>query len=225
MAPRKARLTFFIGTNGTGKSTAQKQFLAVNKRNLVFPSSSIDTIWNEFEKIQPEKRVIEDPKALPGKVKQKVVYRIPNINAYTGTRIVDESSIQSEDDVIDLMKSAISVKHGFKKGGLFLDDFKNLIKTNGTLGYELRKLLSIMRHIEVDIFMATHGFREINYQFFQHDPVFYIFKSDSPPGDKVKKQYGSYNELMEVYDEVQEMAKTNPYACLRYPRQTNTYKK
>lgn len=116
------------------------------------------------------------------------------------------------------MKSCISLKHGFKKGGLFLDDYKNLVKTNGTLGYELRKLLSIMRHIEVDVFMATHGFREVNYQFFQHDPVFYIFKSDSPPGDKVKKQYNRYNELMEVYDHVQQMAEKDPYYCAKFPK-------
>lgn len=218
MAERKARLTFFIGTNGTGKSTAQKQFLAVNKRNLVFPSSSIDTIWDEFEKIVPEKRIIEDPKALPGKPKPKVVYRIPRINGYIGTRVVDETGIPDENDVIELMKSAINVKHGFKKGGLFLDDYKNLIKTNGTLGYELRKLLSIMRHIEVDIFLATHGFREVNYQFFQHDPTFYVFKSDSPPGDKVKKQYNRFDELMEVYDHVQGMAETDPYYCAKFPQ-------
>jgi len=218
MGKRRAQLTFFIGTNGVGKSTAQKAFLAANARNLVWPASAMDRGWSEFEKIKPVKMVVEDPNSLPGKKKEKVVYRLKGINAYKGTRVVDTSEMMDENLVIDCFKNSLSAINGFKKGGLFIDDFKGLIKTQGTLPYEIRKLMNDMRHIEVDIFMATHGFREINFQFFQHNPTFYIFKSHSPPGKKVQDQYKDYPALMEAFNRVQDRSKKDHYYCEKFPK-------
>jgi hypothetical protein len=217
MSNRRARLSFFIGTNGVGKSTAQKAFLAANARNLVWPASAMDKGWADFQKIVPSKMVVDDPKSLPGKKKQKVVYRLQGINGFTGTRIVDTSQMQDENQVIDCFKNSLSAINGFRKGGLFIDDFKGIIKTQGTLPFEIRKLMNDMRHIELDVFMATHGFREINFQFFQHNPTFYIFKSDSPPGKKVKDQYNQYEGLMQVFNRVQERTKKDHYYCEKFP--------
>ena len=218
MSTRMAKLIFFIGTNGTGKSTAQKAFLKANERNLIWPASHFDIAWQKYPKIKPVKMVFKDPKALPGKDKFKVLYQLKDLNKFKGTRVVDKSMLTDESLAIDCFKDSLSVYNGFKKGGLFIDDFKNLIKSGGTLPFEIRGLMSNMRHIEVDVFMATHGFREINYQFYQHNPTFYIFKSDSPPGKKVESQYEQYPELIKVFNRVQERAKTNIHYCEKFPQ-------
>ena len=218
MAERRAQLTFFIGLNGTGKSTAQKQFLGSNERNLIWPASIYDKAWSAYPKIKPQKMIIDHPKSIPGQDRKVAVYRIKDINKFKGTRVVDTSDINDGELVIECFKSTLNEKTGFRKGGLFIDDYKNLIKSHGILPYEVRKLMSNMRHIEVDVFMATHGMREVNFQFYQHNPVFYIFRSDSPPGEKVKKQYARYDELMEVYERVMQKSETNIHYCERFPK-------
>lgn len=207
-----------IGENGTGKTTAMIKFLKANERNLVFPSSALDLAWAKFPRIKPMRVVVEDRNARPGQERKKWAYRIRGINNFTGTRVVDLSEIKSDDELIDLFYSVIDEHTGFLKGGLFIDDFKNYVKSAGILPYVIKKLCTGYRHRELDLFFATHSFNEVNGQFFGHNPVFYIFKTDRPPNRTAMERYSQADELLEVYNRVQERAKDNIYYAERFPK-------
>jgi hypothetical protein len=215
--PRKARLTFLIGTNGTGKTEAMKKFLPANARNLVFPANNLDRAWHGYPLINPERRVIEDPYSLPGKIKNKTVYRLPNLNTLKGTHVVNTVDLD-EDQIIEMFAVTTHPINGFRKGGLYIDDYKGMLKSHGVLPSHFKRLMNNMRHMELDVFMATHGMNEVNFQFYMHNPTFYIFRSDSPPGKKVQMQYNRYAELMEVFNRVQREAKNNQYYVEKFPK-------
>lgn len=214
---RRAGLRFFCGENGTGKTTQMMKFLPLNARNLVFPASAYDKAWKDFPKIKPVRVVVEDKKTRPGYEKKKYVYRIPNINQFTGTRVIDMSDCEDDDDVIDLFMSVIAERGGFLKGGLFVDDFKTYVKSDGILPLTLKKLAIGYRHRELDCYFACHSFNEINAKFLAHNAVIYIFKSDDAPTPTRLKRYHLRKEFMQYYDYVQEAAKSDIHAYLRFP--------
>lgn len=208
---------FFVGENGTGKTTAMINFLKANERNLVFPASMHDKAWRAYPTVKPVRAVVDDLNTRPGYEKKKYVYRIPDLNKFTGTRVVDTSDLENDDEVIDLFFSVISERGGFLKGGLFTDDFKTYVKADGNLPHKIKKLVIAYRHRELDLFFACHSFNEINAKFFGHNPIFYLFKTDSPPNKTHQDHYNRSAELMQYYNHVQEMAKTNLHYALRFP--------
>jgi hypothetical protein len=215
---RRATLNFFIGENGTGKSTAMRRFLPANERNLIFPSGALDKAWSDFPFIKPIKAVVNDNKARPGQEKKKFAYRLPGIHAFKGTRVVDLSEIDTDEDLIDLFYSVIAERTGFLKGGLFIDDFKNYVKSHGKLPYTIKKLLTGYRHRELDLFFASHSFNEINGQFFGHNLKLYLFKTDNPPNKTYLGHYSQADELIKFYHDVQRQSKTNIHFCGRFPQ-------
>lgn len=214
---RRAQFRFFVGENGTGKTTQMKKFLGINRRNLVFPASAFDKAWKDYETIRPTRVVVDDKRARPGYEKKKYVYRILDINNFSGTRVVDMSDCDDDDDVIDLFMSVIDERTGFVKGGLFIDDFKTYVKSDGSLPHRVKKLLIGYRHRELDCFFACHSFNDINTAFFGHNIVFSLFKSDGAPSADRLRKYKRSEEFLAYYRWVQEAAKKDLHASIRFP--------
>ena len=207
---RTAGLYFLFGTNGTGKSTLMKQFIGANNRNLIIPANSLDKAWAKFHKIKPKFKWITDPEDYKAKRKVKRWY-VPNINNYNGTAVLDLSEIENENQIMQLFKLICSTKNGFRGGGLFIDDFKNYIKTKGTLPHYVRKMLGDRRHREIDLFFATHSIQELNSDFVQFNPKLVIFNLTLPPNEAVEKKISNYDQLLETIARVKQKAKSNPY--------------
>lgn len=207
---RQAEFLMLIGTNGTGKSTTFKKLLRVNSRNLVIPANEFDPAWKEFPKIKPKRTFVldrDDPKGQ----RQKPSWKVPGLMTFTGTVVLDISELETYEDCLNVFKAICNTKNGMRGGGLFIDDFKNWIATKGTLPRHVRSMFGDRRHREIDLFLATHSFQEINMDFIQFAPKLVVYKTTTAPNKSVEGKIGNYDALLKTIKRVNQKAKTNKY--------------
>lgn len=201
MRTRKAFLYLFIGTNGTGKSTRMKDLLHVNERNLVVPSNRLDTAWSEFPELKV-RTIQEDDPMNPGKLRR--VFRVDGINDFTGTRVLHIDDPRQLAAITDEL-------HGFRNGGLFIDDFRNRLPHKGDLPPHVAALLTGRRHRMVDIVLAAHSFQDMNLQLMQFEPELFIFRTTLPPNDAVEGKVAKWEELVSAANRVNTMAQSDRF--------------
>lgn len=189
-----AKFKLFEGTNGTGKTTQMKKFLKANKRNLIIPANRFDTAWHGIPELTFKQTWLTDPDDYAQKRKVRKQY-VEGLNTFTGTRVlyIDDP---------EQFKYIVSTRHGFRNGGIFIDDYKNHIKSAGILPSHVRQMLGDRRHREIDIFMASHSLQDINAEFMQFQPDIYIFYCTRPPSKSVFEKVPDPNLLQEAYEHV-----------------------
>ena len=173
MSTREATLKIRIGTNGTGKSTWMKKYLPVNGRNIVIPSSPDDTAWHDLPELTWTVIQREDP------FSKKMVPHVhfPEMATFTGTRVV-----QHKGD-LRIFNGIIDPTHGFKNGGLFMDDFKMYVYSKGTITKEANALFIGRRHRMLDILMACHSANDISADFIRFNPELIVGYTTLPAND------------------------------------------
>lgn len=203
---RKAVLFAFVGSNGTGKSTTMKRMLELNRRNLIVPSNRLDSAWNQYPELVPEVFLEDDPWN-PGKKRR--AFRVPDMATFTGTRVLHI------DDPAQL-NAITDERHGFKNGGLFLDDFRNYIPSKGNLPPHVAKIFTGRRHRMLDIFMACHAFQDLNMQLMQFEPELYVFRTTLPPNEAVEGKVAKWEALLATVERVNRKAASSPYYFERF---------
>lgn len=203
---RKAVLFAFVGSIGTGKSTTMKRMLELNKRNLIVPSNRFDSAWEGHAELKIDVTVDEDP-LFPGRKRR--FFRVPDMATFTGTRVLHI------DDPAQL-EAITDERHGFKNGGLFMDDFRNYIPSKGTLPPHIATMFSGRRHRMLDIFMACHAFQDINMQLLQWGAELYIFRTTLPPNSSVEGKIAKWEELLAAVERVNRKAVASPYYFERF---------
>ncbi len=175
MSDREAVLKIRIGTNGTGKSTWMKNYLPVNERNIVVPSSPDDSAWSGLKELKWEVMHLEDP--FTKRMVPTCVF--PEINTFTGTRVVHVNGDAR------VFNGLVHPDRGFRNGGLFLDDFRMYIISKGTITAEANALFIGRRHRMLDIFMACHSGQDISADFIRFNPQLVVGYTTLPPNDNV----------------------------------------
>jgi len=174
-----------IGTNGTGKTTKIKELLKIFPRNLILPANSYDPGWRDFRfdyRLEVKKgwkkvQRSSDPKD----VKDKPMFYVPGINQFTGLAKLKPE--HSEIDFAEVLKTVTADETGFAYGGLVIDDFKNYIISSGLLPSSIKNFFIGRRHREVGIYMACHGWTDINRELLNWNPELWIHKTKAPPHD------------------------------------------
>lgn len=194
MNQRIGAFYIFSGTNGTGKTTQLKKLLTVNRRNLIIPANRLDSAWHGYKELEWKHRWVTDPNDYNGKKKIKKWY-LPELNSFTGTRLlhIDEPW---------QFKYICETSTGFTNGGLFIDDYKNHIKSAGILPNHVRRLLGDRRHRTIDLFIASHSLQDINAEFMQFKPTMFIFNVTRPPSKSVLEKTANSEELVNAYRHV-----------------------
>jgi len=211
---RIATFDLMLGTNGSGKSHILKQLLKINKRNLIIPPR-LDNTWDNIPEINTENilnkvgysdwdvffRNSNNVELL--KARQRFGYLLSQeLFNFSGSR-----KIYIDDE--GLFKIIVHPDYGFKRGGLFLDDFKDYIPSN-KLPKFVHRMLSNRRFRELDIFAATHSPLFVPVRMFAFNPTLYLFKiTDS--FERAKDNFLKYDELVALQKIVNERAKSDPH--------------
>ena len=217
MGERKALFEISVGTPGCGKSTLMTKMLDINSRNLIFPSNTMDDTWKKYPSKKPVFEWVVDPNDFKGN-RQIKKWRIPGLNTFKGNLVVDMSGVREQKDQEDILTSIASTEMPYMNGGIFIDDCKNFIPSKGTLKLDVSRMFRERRHRMIDIFLAVHGFEDINADMIKMGAAFWVFRTDLPPTDAVRRKFGeNIVHLEETRKRVNDIAKSsNPYYCVRY---------
>lgn len=201
---RKADLKILVGTNGTGKSTVLKKYLQVNERNIIIPSGRDDIAWRGIPELKWRMVLVPDP-LNPGKQMKRVV--VDQLNTFTGNRVfhVDGNTL--------LFDAITDQVHGFRNGGLVLDDFRNYVFSKGTLSSGTSGVFINRRHKMLDIYMACHGFEDVSRDLVRFDPTLIIFRTSLPPNDASLAKMANGAAFIDTVRRVNSKATANPYYC------------
>lgn len=190
---RQAELAILVGTNGTGKSTALKELLTMNERNLIIPSSRTDTAWSGL----PELKSSVVYEADPNNPRREIpVVRVQDLQTFTGNRVLHV------DGNAKVFEAVLDPKRGYFNGGLILDDFRRYIYTKGSLSSGVDGLFIGRRHRMLDIYLACHSFQDISADLFRFDPTLYVGYTTLPPNDAVQGKVAKWRELLATIERV-----------------------
>jgi hypothetical protein len=202
MSERQAAFGIFIGTNGTGKTSRMKELLPANARNLIIPSGRDDVAWRGLPELTWNAAWIED-EMKPGKKVNAV--QVAELNTFTGNRLfqVDGKPI--------LFDAIAHRQTGFRNGGLFMDDYKNYLFSRGSMRQEVDGLFINRRHKMLDIFMACHGFEDVNRDLLRFNPTLFLFRTTLPPTDASIDKMANADAFLATVARVNQRAQANPY--------------
>lgn len=201
---REACFNIFIGTNGVGKTMQQKKFLKLNKRNLILPANKLDKAWDEVSELKVLDKWVNDPNDYRGKRMQKEYYA-KGLNTYKGSRKMyfDTDKKLMRKQFQDIVSNP---ENGFFNGGLFMDDYKNYLPSNGQIPSYFRQIFNDRRHRMLDIFMASHSLQDINAELLQFNPTIFLFKTTRPPNKSVLDKIANSKELISAYNRINKIA-------------------
>jgi len=207
---RKAAFYIAVGTNGTGKTVDLKKFLPVNSKNIIFPANRIDDAWDEIPEKVIDFKWIDDPNTFNVKMIQKydtrALYEMKKGNRKIFLDYNDKKTLKAQvNDIIniDILPNG---RKAILNCGLFFDDYKNMIITKGTIPGYMRQVFNDRRHNMVDIFMATHGFNDINADFIPFGPTLIIKKTTMAPSKLFLDRIERPEELLRTIDTVNRTA-------------------
>jgi predicted ATPase len=220
---RKAVFNILFGTNGTGKTTILKRFLVANERNLILPANRLDEAWatdangnkipeiNTMALLKKVTRGQEDDfdyffkaKGAEAIKSQKAFFKelAREIGTFKGNRKIVSRHRR-------IFEAIIHPDRGFYNGGLYIDDFKNMIPSNN-LTDSVTSLFGDRRHRMLDIFMAAHSPTDMPPKLLDFQPNIFLFKTTS----NFQRAENKYHEsLMESLHKAQEMVNkhSDPY--------------
>ena len=212
---RESVIFVFVGERGTGKSTIMKSFMDMNSKNLIIPAnmSEAPQTWSKMGTLKPSTYHVLDPTD-PERKKKLVRWRLEHLSTFQGNKIVDVSLLSQSNYMYDFLPSILNpndLQNSFRKGGFFIDDMKNYVRSQGQLSSAVSDPLRSSRHIEVDFFFACHRFQDINSEFYGFGAKLFIFKTNTPPSKSAIERLSPkcQEQLLYVIQKVNERARTN----------------
>lgn len=169
--------------------------------------------WGRYPIITPQHDFETDAFDPKGK-KKRLIFKLPGIKTFTGSRLVDVSVFREIEHKTAFFENLCDIKRpeiAYTKGGLYVDDTRNYIHSKGNLPMRVIEWLVQRRHIEMDIFLAYHAFQDVNAELIQYKLKFFIFQTDLPPNDTVLDKIELHNDLIEMRNYVNKKARTDPH--------------
>ena len=215
--PRLPVFWILIGTNGTGKSTLIKKFIARAKRVLIVPANRFDPAWDHVQEIniipliKKASNGMEDDADSFFSRNDKETRPQHNyfrqllsheLRSFTGQRKIFSTHPE-------IFKAVIHQEKGFINGSLVIDDFKNHVQSNNLSG-SVRTLLSDRRHKMLDIFAATHGCTDVPPAMLNFGVKIWLFRTTGN-FERGSDNFLDYNVINETQRRVNERAKANPH--------------
>ncbi|MCF8460463.1 MAG: hypothetical protein K9G46_07045 [Flavobacteriales bacterium] len=184
---RQSEYGFALGMQDTGKSYLLRQLAGINERNLVIPQSESTTIWDDYNLV-PWEEIFEASTQLPafqakkvfssdGKVKEKLAFTYA-MGLYFH-HMEGNNRIYIDHETSYLFEIISNSKYGLKNAGLLCDDYTNYLPTLQKLPSFVRKLITNRRDDRRDVWFAVHSFRQMNRDFFDWAPSFYLKRTSS----------------------------------------------
>lgn len=209
---RLAEFAIAVGTPGTGKTTLLKSFLSHNARNLVIPKDRDDPAWFGFKELTGSLAMGPDPSHPLRKVP---TYKFSEPFTFTGTRVVHiDGNTRKAPAIVDRY-------NGFRDGGLFIDDFKNVLPSKSDLPEWAVAWLGSRRSRTQDIWMACHAFSDINIDVLAKGPRFFVFHTTVGLSDAVLQKVPFAPKLQKVIDHVNAVNLARPENKRHYFRVFN----
>lgn len=217
MTTRLPVFWILIGTNGTGKSTLLKKFIAAATRCLIIPANRFDPAWDHVQEIAIGPLVHKASNGTEDDIDsffsrndkdtraQQQVFRTllsKELNSFRGQRKIFSTHPE-------IFKAVIHPEKGFINGSLVIDDFKNHVASNN-ISSAVRTLLSDRRHRMLDIFAATHGCNDVPPTMLNFGVKIFLFKTTGN-FDRAGDNFLDWNRITETQTRVNQKAKTNPY--------------
>jgi hypothetical protein len=171
-----------LGTNGTGKST---RLMDLAERRIKQGHRVLFIPAHEHE--------TSFNKYPPMHIKE--------VDTFTGGRRI---YVTNEDQFVELILKIRNLV-------LVCDDFRVYLPKDRTHP-EVRKLFIKRRHINVDIYMAAHGFKEVPPPFFAFMDYIFLHKTLDASMNRIR-EFPNPKGLMEKVQEVNKAAQKDQYHC------------
>ena len=180
---RPAKLTLIIGTNGTGKTTVQKDILEFlykedpeNFKALIVTPDPIE--WRDCEDVELSQ-------------KSDFVFRGVRRHIY--------------DPELTLKRL-----EGFKRGYLMLDDCRAYLKASTTNA--IYQLITRRRQRMVDVFAVAHGFTQVPPVFFAFATDIILFRTVDNIA-KRRNDLNDYDRIKIAQARINKKAEKDPHYC------------
>lgn len=182
---RVGGFTIIFGVMGTGKTNLQQRaFLPLNERNLIIPANKIDRAWHGYKKINWE-NILKKTTGLHQRdvyLLEREKYREKRNFFYEAMgeafwKVRGNVLLPLNADEKVVFNAVIDQECGFKKGGLFVDDFTTYDMDGGNVPRKVKILISEIRHRELDIFFAAHHPDYAPPRLFKVQPHIILFKT------------------------------------------------
>ncbi|MEQ1888378.1 MAG: hypothetical protein ABL951_04250 [Alphaproteobacteria bacterium] len=229
MAEREGLFIICIGAPGGGKTwLIRDQFIPINSRNFILPASGFDNSFDSVgRRLKPAAHYIQEAQKRVQIGKKKTRYAVkkwymPGLNTFAGNVICDIGTIEDDKDYYEFFRSISTNRGGIVAAGLVIDDMKNYILATGKLPGTIREMFSERRKRELDIFMATHSFQDVNADLIQYKPSFFIFNTELPPYGAVLDKIRLSKELLQTIEYINWVAQNKDAHYFEPFHPTNT---
>jgi hypothetical protein len=208
-----------VGSNGTGKSTKMRQMMSGQPRNLILPSNMADSekSWGDISQVlKPELKWIKGA-APPGKKQPWVkIYTFPGLKTFKGNAKIHLDDLPEDDAKVNEQHLFQAVLKDYRNGGIFMDDYRNYIKSNSSLPNYVSRIFRNRRHVNLSIYMASHHYADVNGELLNFSPVIAMCRVGRKVNEAFMDKVPDQKSFKKAFDYVQSKSRTNEYFCLKY---------
>lgn len=211
---RVGDLMIMVAAPNSGKSHDMREQLGTNARNIIIPANRSDAFktWGGIPELKWEPRMVPDT-FNPNRMVPSIHF--PELHTFKGNRLLNA------DGDARFLEALADPKTGYMNGGLFIDDFRRVIGSNGNLSKRVGAMFGNRRHHMLDIYMACHSVQDISGDIFKTDVTLVIGRTTMAPSAAVEEKMHPehFRRLVEVMERVNRINAEQPELLGRYKEQ------
>lgn len=198
--------------------------MPAQNRNLILPSNmddSSDTWGDVTQVLKPEFKWVKEERPPGQKERYIKVWHFPGIKTFKGTAKIHLDDIPANEPKLTPVDLFRAVLRDYKNGGLFMDDCKNYIYSQGNLPAWINGVFRNRRHKNISIYLAIHHYKDLNGDLLSFSPVIAMCRVGHLPNKSFLDKVPDPDHFLKVVKQVQDQSnpsKTNhdPYFCAMY---------